>query len=146
MVGTDIMDKRQRDYTKYIGLKKDHLTVIDIETIGKRHYFKCLCDCGKTKLYKPFDVFSKRIKSCGHLEGWALREKNEDLKEIQRQMDNPLSTNKSTGIKNISYNKAKHAYDVEVFRKGRRYRKRLKNLDDALEYKKALLEGLKNEI
>lgn len=138
-------DKRQKDYSEFIGQKFNQLKIVEIETVGLRHYFKCLCDCGKYKRYKPSFVLSGRIKSCGHTEGWALFEKNEELKELQRQSMKPLVTNKTTGYKNISYNKEKKTFDVEVTRNGTRYRKRLYSLKDAIEYRNELLEELRKK-
>lgn len=139
------MDKRQKDFSNYIGQKFGELTVTGIKTIGKIHYCECKCICGKSSILKPARLMSGKYKSCGHLEGWAMADpvKNKEMHDIQRNSDKPLASNKSTGHKYISYNREKNTYDFEINRSGKRHRKRFKKLSDAIDYKKQYLEDLK---
>lgn len=50
--------------------------------------------------------------------------------------------NKTTGIKNISYSKRDNLYYVGIERKGKRYRKAFKNLENAIDWKKQILSNL----
>ncbi|WP_176714848.1 hypothetical protein, partial [Streptococcus dysgalactiae] len=68
---------------------------------------------------------------------------NAELKEIQRNKDVALSTNKSTGEKYISFNKGKNAFDFEIKRSGIRLRNRFKTLEQAIDYKYKVLDYIK---
>ena len=48
--------------------------------------------------------------------------------------------NRTTGIKNISYSKRDNLYYVGVERKGQRYRKAFKVLEEAIEWKESVLK------
>ena len=52
--------------------------------------------------------------------------------------------NKTTGIKNISFNKKINSFEVGIARNKKRYRKNFQNLDDAIAWKKELLKKLDN--
>lgn len=131
------------DYNALLGQKFGELTVMGVMLINNRRKLYCHCTCGKETYCKAVSLIKGKVKSCGHLEGQALKERNAELKEIQRNTDKPLSTNKSTGHKHISYNKAKHAYDVEVSRSGARLRARFKTLAEAIDFKKVVIEEIK---
>ena len=131
------------DYNSLLGKKFGELKVMGVVLIKNQRMLYCHCSCGKEVYYKAFDVINGRNKSCGHLEGQALKTRNAELKEIQRNIDKPLSTNKTTGHKNISYNKNKNAYDVELARFGVRLRKRFKTLAEAVEFKKEAIKEIK---
>lgn len=131
------------DYNSLLGKKFGELKVMGVVLINNRRMLYCHCSCGKEVYYKAFDVIKGREKSCGHLEGLALRTRNAELKEIQRNVDKPLSTNKTTGHKNISYNKEKNAYDVELTRHGAKARKRFKTLAEAVDFKKEVIADVK---
>lgn len=50
---------------KRIGNKYNYLTVIDVIKKNNISHFKCLCDCGRTKIIAAGNVMSGSIKSCG---------------------------------------------------------------------------------
>lgn len=131
------------DYNSLLGKKFGELKVMGVVLVKNQRMLYCHCSCGKEVYYKAFGVINGKKKSCGHLEGQALITRNAELKEIQRNIDKPLSTNKTTGHKNISYNKNKNAYDVEFARFGVRLRKRFKTLAEAVEFKKEAIKKIK---
>lgn len=131
------------DYNSLLGKRFGELKVMGVVLINNRRMLYCHCSCGKEAYYTAFGVINGKQKSCGHLEGQALMKRNAKLKEIQRSIDKPLSTNKTTGHKNISYNKEKNAYDVELTRYGARVRKRFKTLDEAVDFKKEIIKEIK---
>lgn len=133
------------DYNYLLGKKFGELKVMGVVLIKNQRMLYCHCSCGKEVYYKAFGVINGKNKSCGHLEGQALKTRNAELKEIQRNIDKPLSTNKTTGHKNISYNKNKNAYDVEFARFGVRLRKRFKTLSEAVTFKKEVIDAIKKE-
>lgn len=133
------------DYNSLLGKRFGELKVMGVVLINNQRMLYCHCSCGKEVYYKAFGVINGRIKSCGHLEGQALKTRNAELKDIQRNIDKPLSTNKTTGHKNISYNKEKNAYDVELIRHGAKVRKRFKTLAEAVDFKEEVTEAIKKE-
>lgn len=64
---------------------------------------------------------------------WATR---------SEQNVNKTYTNKTTGIKNISYNKRDNSFSVGICRNKKRYRKDFKNLDDAIQWRDLMLKKL----
>ncbi|MDY2963345.1 hypothetical protein [Streptococcus dysgalactiae] len=136
-------DNVKIDYNNALGKQFSELFVKGIVLDGNRRKLWCICSCGKERYYNPADVVRGKIKSCGHLEGFALKQKNAELKEIQRNKDVALSTNKSTGEKYISFNKGKNAFDFEIKRSGIRLRNRFKTLEQAIEYKHKVLDYIK---
>nr|DAX64644.1 MAG TPA: hypothetical protein [Caudoviricetes sp.] len=131
------------DYNSLLGKTFGELKVMGVVLINNQRMLYCHCSCGKEVYYKAFGVINGKKKSCGHLEGQVLKTRNAELKEIQRSIDKPLSTNKTTGHKNISYNKNKNAYDVEFARFGVRLRKRFKTLAEAVAFKKEVIADIK---
>ena len=131
------------DYNSLLGERFGELKVIGVVLINNRRMLYCRCSCGKEVYYTAFGVINGKQKSCGHLEGQALKTRNAELKDIQRNTDKPLSTNKTTGHKNISYNKEKNAYDVEFIRYGAKVRKRFKTLAEAIDFKKEIIADIK---
>ena len=136
-------DRMTIDYNSLLGKKFGELKVMGVVLINNQRMLYCHCSCGKEVYYKAFGVINGKNKSCGHLEGQALRTRNAELKDIQRNTDKPLSTNKTTGHKNISYNKEKNAYDVELTRYGAKMRKRFKTLAEAVDFKEEVIANIK---
>lgn len=131
------------DYNSLLGKRFGDLKVMGVVLINNQRMLYCRCSCGKEVYYKAFGVINGKNKSCGHLERQALRTRNAELKDIQRNTDKPLSTNKTTGHKNISYNKEKNVYDVELTRYGAKMRKRFKTLAEAVDFKEEVIEDIK---
>lgn len=140
----ELKDERLKiDYNATVGKKFGELLVKEVVVEKNRKKLLCKCSCGKTvKVLAPALVSGQR-KSCGHLEGVNLKKDNERLKEIQRNSLKPLATNKTTGEKYISYNKAKESYDFEITRHKTRFRKRFYDLKEAVAFKHEFLEKIK---
>lgn len=81
------------DYNSLLGKKFGELKVMGVVLVNNQRMLYCHCSCGKEVYYKAFGVINGKNKSCGHLEGQALKTRNAELKEIQRNTDKPLSTN-----------------------------------------------------
>lgn len=88
---------------RYIGEKRNYLTVLGIEKThhaGKRMYI-CQCDCGKKKLISPFHWDNGIVKSCGcYFESLQL-EHSEELDRLRRIHN---------GMMQRCYNKKSDAY------------------------------------
>jgi len=64
---------------------------------------------------------------------WATREE---------QNLNKRYVNKTTGMRNISYNKRDDSYSVGIARNGKRYRKDFKTIESAIEWRNNILKDL----
>lgn len=55
------------DPADFVGLKNNHLTVIDVipPMNGERAKLKCICDCGHTTYCLPYQFKNGAVKSCG---------------------------------------------------------------------------------
>ncbi|MGG6839138.1 UNVERIFIED_CONTAM: hypothetical protein KB581_08855 [Streptococcus canis] len=137
-------DNVKIDYDNILGKQFGELFVKGVVLEDNRRKLWCVCSCGKEGYYIPTAVVNEKIKSCGHLAGFTLKQKNDELKEIQRNRDVALSSNKSTGQKYISFNKGKNAFDFEIKRSGIRLRNRFKTLDQAIKYKYKVLDYIKS--
>ncbi|CAW92208.1 putative DNA-binding phage protein [Streptococcus equi subsp. equi 4047] len=131
------------DYNTILGKQFGELFVKGIVLQDNKRKLWCVCSCGKEKYYLPPGVVEGKIKSCGHLEGLMLTQKNEELKEIQRNRDVALASNTTTGKKNISYNNSKKAFEFKITRGETSLFQRFKTLDQALEYKQKVLNYIK---
>lgn len=54
-----------KTYENLTGRRFGRLTVIDLQRIDGRIYWKCKCDCGNTKLIPRGSLVSGRTRSCG---------------------------------------------------------------------------------
>ncbi|HGC9094590.1 TPA: hypothetical protein ACG5SR_000491 [Streptococcus agalactiae] len=146
-------------YQELIGRKFQRLTVVDVVGAKKKEgvkrtytYLLCHCDCGKTCEVEIFNLLKGTILSCGCLALEKSQElgkrfgKDRETREKARTSNilnpNPRKTNKSTGIKNITYNPKLKSYRVQIIRRGVRYMKRFSSLTEAINYKESVLSQL----
>lgn len=61
------------------GDKKDGLTIIEFEKIGKARGYKCKCDCGNIVTLEAGELNRAKRKSCGCVIRTRVKEKNEAL-------------------------------------------------------------------
>lgn len=85
----------------------------------------CRCSCGKEVSWRLDLVLDGRRTTCGH---------------IKVQTDTTaFSSNKTTGIRNISWSDKKQKYFVSIKRLGRYFRGSAKTLNDAIKLKEEKL-------
>lgn len=133
------MGRKHKDYSEYIGKRFGELTILSIsEPIKEKNfvrYCNCKCSCGKETTPFLSSVLRGRTTSCGHV--------NTD-RRIASCIQNPncLITNKSTGIKNISFDRRRHYYVVTIVRNGVKYREYTYSLTEAIKIKERILQDL----
>ena len=131
--------RARKDYLEYIGKQFGELTILSIsERDTKRNLYRyctCKCSCGKEVITRVHNVLSGRSMSCGHI---AI----EKMIESRNQNPNCRIDNKSTGIKNISFNKRSNMYVVRIERKGVKYQERTYSLEEAIKIKERILQEL----
>lgn len=116
----------------------------------KRHgeyQFELNCeDCNRV-IYRRKKYFDKTAHHyCIHCNGRRIiDERRKRAIEVAHTSDEPLPNNKTTGIKNIYYNKRDASYDVEIHRNCQKVKKSFKRLEQALRFKYDVLEHYKNE-
>ena len=79
MYGTGLieMPKLKEDTSELIGQKFNYLTVVDyFDTVKKRHFYICKCDCGKYKNVERYKLVKGLVKSCG-----CRKEMDQELKD-----------------------------------------------------------------
>lgn len=94
---------------------------------GNKYHRTCLCrcSCGKEVSWRFDLVLDGRRTTCGH---------------IKVQTDTTaFSSNKTTGIRNISWSDKKQKYFVSIKRLGRYFRGSAKTLNDAIKLKEEKL-------
>lgn len=116
--------KMTKDYTLLIGKKFGDREILDIvkKQRGKENRTFAICKC-----------------KCGSIDEVNLSK----LRAGQRQrcrLCTSLNKNKSTGMKNISYDRARDTFNVVIERNGEKVFRRTRTLDEAVLTKKLLLE------
>lgn len=150
-----------------IGDRFGKLTIINFDG----SYAVCKCDCGNTKSIRKTSLTSKKCptKSCGCIQRQTAHNignktiAENSRKQIERNLayntnfqvitqDKPPKNNTS-GVKGVSWNKAKEAWDAYINIHGKRIRLgRYAKFDDAVkarkraeaEYFRPLIEEAKN--
>ena len=125
------MGRKPKDYSHLIGQKFGDRMILDViskeEGANSRRLRKfavCQCKCGRideVQLDGLLKGHYKRCKACAYSHISATK-------------------NKSTGIKNISYNRRSDIFVVTIRINGQRIRRCTRTLDDAILTKKLLLE------
>lgn len=125
------MGRKPKDYSHLIGQKFGDRMILDViskeESANSRRLRKfavCQCKCGRideVQLDGLLKGHYKRCKACAYSHISATK-------------------NKSTGIKNISYNRRSDIFVVTIRINGQRIRRCARTLDDAILTKKLLLE------
>lgn len=108
---------------------------------------KFRCDCGNEYICKMSSVMKGYNKSCGCLlmehSVEAMRRKNiKDGTNIGKIKSNALTKNNKTGIRGVNWNNGKQCWEASIGFKGVKYKKRFKNFEDAVKYRKEMEELL----
>ena len=131
---------RIKDHSEYVNKRFGELTILSVsETIRKnnryRTYCNCRCSCNKEVETVLQYVLHGTVRSCGHV-------RTENQVKAHNQNPNCHINNKSTGIKNISFNKQSKLYVVEIARNKVRYTERTHSLEEAIKIKERILQEL----
>lgn len=129
----------RKDYSEYINKQFGELTILSIsepiKEMKSRRYCACKCSCGKEVEVQLRNVLAGQTASCGH---------NRVKNRVKSRDQNPNCNidNKSTGIKNISFDKRRHYYIVTILRNGVKYREYTYSLTEAIKIKERILQDL----
>ena len=138
---------KTKDYSECVGKQFGELTILSIsEPVRDKkmcyRLSKCRCSCGKEVECRLDHILSDRTKSCGHL----LKERSEETREKRIKSLNTRKeayiSNISTGIKNISFYRHRHYYEVNILRNGVKYREKAYSLEEAIKIKERILQEL----
>lgn len=99
----------------------------------------CQCDCGRQILVTTGQLNSGQTSSCGHVK---LNNLKQSKYRHQKQLNDHLPKNNSTGYKNISMTmrNGRQRYRVSVQYNGKQYSKLTDSLEDALRVREELRE------
>ena len=144
-----IRSRARKDYSEYINKQFGELTILsisnavsDTKSRKTRRYCECKCSCGKRVTVRLDKVTSLHTRSCGHLQD-DCRQLVFQQRMITRNLNpNCFSTNKSTGIKNISFSKRDNLYRVSVMRNHIRHEGYTSSLAEAIKIKERILQEL----
>lgn len=129
----------KKDYSEYVNKQFGELTILSIsepiKALKSNRRCTCKCSCGKEVETSLNDVLRGSTTSCGHVH-------REKLLASRNQNSNCRIDNKSTGIKNISFNRRKNIYKVCIQRKGAPYRGYASSLAEAIKIKERILQDL----
>lgn len=119
----------RKDYSDILNKTFGELTILSYTEPSKDNFYhrlcNCKCSCGK-EVSKRLDwVLEGRTTTCGHM-------------NVQTDTA-PFASNKTTGIRNISWSDKKQKYFVSIKRLGRYFRGSAKTLNDAIKLKEEKL-------
>ena len=138
----------EKDYEYVIGRKYGELIVLSYTSPLKEYEYKrlceCRCSCGKIVMRRLSRVISGEIKSCGHLRVESGNQHKDNLDqeksyETRTSKDIPLSTNRTTGIRNISWSNGERCYVISMRRHGKTFKTRAKTLSEAIYEKEKMI-------
>lgn len=154
---------KSHNYLKPIdikGMRSGRLVAVcDLGTIdGLDHVWECECDCGNKHNVPAYLIKAKRINSCGCLQDNARKENAkkalESCKDFIKNGTNyksinatkPLSSNKSSGERCITYDKARNKWVVVIGYKGKSYHLgRHDDIEDAIKIRDMAFEARKKD-
>ena len=116
---------------------------VELERYGNQMYYavKCKCSkCSKTvKLHtaKQYRKFADRDRLC---QSCSLSATVDKLVEIKTKNPKAYRSNRTTGIKNISYSRRHDVYVISISRSKSFFIERSKSLDDAIRIKERVLK------
>ena len=134
----------KKDYSEIIGKRYGELTILSYTEPLKRMHFKrmctCRCSCGKEVTVYLQHVLREQTKSCGHLQKESARKHSVNLNQekaykARTSHNKPIVTNKTTGIRNISWSKKEQKFIVSLKRHGKYFKGRAETLDEAVQLK-----------
>lgn len=111
-------------------------TTFSIDTVCKqcnrKHTYRM------SKDYHQFLDRGQRCRSC------LVRNRYDDMLDIRYSIDEPYRSNLSTGVKNVSFNKARSKYRVDIVRRGVRVTRFADTLNEAIAIKERILDFYKD--
>lgn len=134
----------ERDYSEILGKVYGELTILSytkpLKKINFQRMCTCLCSCGKEVAVRLHHVLGGETKSCGHLKIESALKHSVNLDqeksyEARTSIDKPIATNKTTGIRNISWSEREQKFIVSIKRHGKYFKGRAKTLDEAIRLK-----------
>lgn len=72
-----------------------------------------------------------------------MKDRHDDLCDIKNSKNRPYSTNRTTGVKNVSFNRSLNTYCVAINRKNNRIVRYANTLDKAIAIKDKILDFYK---
>ena len=141
-----IRSRARKDYSEYINKQFGELTILSIsEPIKEKNsarLCKCKCSCGKETQSYLHGVLCGSTKSCGHEHKERSPEVLKKHMQSLHKRKEANTSNKSTGIKNISFDEYGHSYVVQITRNKVRHVKRTSSLAKAIKLKEQILKEL----
>lgn len=134
----------EKDYSEILGKVYGELTILSYTKLLKKINFQrmctCLCSCGKEVTVRLHHVLGGETKSCGHLKIESALKHSVNLDqeksyEARTSIDKPIATNKTTGIRNISWSEREQKFIVSIKRHGKYFKGRANTLDEAMRLK-----------
>lgn len=134
----------EKDYSKIIGKVYGELTLISytkpLKEFNSQRMCTCLCSCGEKITVRLHHVLGGETRSCGHLKLESARKHSVNLDqeksyEARTSVDKPIITNKTTGIRNISWSESEQKFIVSLKRNGKWFKGRAKTLSEAIRVK-----------
>lgn len=142
-----------KDYSDLIGKRFHSLTILSISEPMReersQRLCECLCSCGQIYRTRLSKVVRGENKSCGHLKSETRTRKEDNFAKEQVQekayrtrtsKDKPLKSNKTTGVRNISYSQQEKQYVICLRHKKRTYKGRAKTLKEAIRLKENFIQ------
>ena len=144
---------------KHSSRHEDHLKLSACERFGTKNLVKirsedgqhyryaalAVCDrCGYESRYisvEPYQAFLDRGNLC---RSCRLKDLSIGIAANLHNRQEPYSTNRTTGIKNISFLKSKQTYLLDIVRHGSRYYEFFRDLNDAINRKSEVLNFYNN--
>lgn len=116
---------------------------------GSRTHWLCKCSCGKEVIVNGRGLTSGKRKSCGCMKSENSKKSMAFLHDNNIfegrsisaiESTKPMPTNKSTGVRGVSYLKTRGVYEAYLRANGYLHQKTFTCLEDAMEYRKYLEE------
>ena len=144
-----MFSRNRKNYDDVVGKCFNELTILSytepLKKNGSKRNCSCLCSCGKKKVLPLHKVLRGEIMSCGHLrrDSGLIHKKNFDQQkayDVRTSKDVPIATNKTTGIRNISWSEREQKYVISLKRHGKYFKGRASTLEEALKVKDKLIK------
>lgn len=148
----------EKDFSHLIGSTHHDLMILSITPpladYKSQRFCECQCSCGNKVITRLERVLNGTTKSCGHLKVESGRIHHSNLNQEKAYLtrtskDIPIKTNKTTGIRNISWSGREKKFIVSLRRHGKTFKGRADTLQEAIALKGNLVikaESYFNEI